>query len=237
MRTLLAASLAFILLCAAAPGQEPRGTAEDDPLVVRPFTIQYKPVEDVFLVVHQLVSERGTISIEKHTKVITVKDVRQVVDEIAEVIQAYDVPPPMVEITMSLFLGTRGKPGDEGTGDAVFGGIVKELRDALKYTDYQILGTLLVTTPEGESATGTFKDGAYRIELRVERADTERRRVVLDPVVLSRRRQNADGSFRYDRLLQTTIQVADGGEGIQGSAASSDSDTALFLALGARIQK
>jgi hypothetical protein len=237
MRRATAVALVLLLAPLAAPAQEPAEAAPEEALQTRAFQVRHKPVEDVVLVVHEILSEQGSIRWEKRVRIITVTDVQSVLDEVAEVIRAIDTPPPMVEVTMTLFLGTRGGDATEDDAEMVFGSIVERLRNALKYTDYQVLGTMQVTAPEGESAMGTFADGAYRVELRVERVDADRQRIVLHPVELSARRVGEDGTVRYDRLLRTHIQVTEGKMGIQGSAPSADSDRALFLSVGATIER
>lgn len=203
----------------------------------RTFSVKYKNFEEAVLVVTEIVFQEGTeinrVSWQHTLKQITVTDIRPVLNSIASALQAFDVPPRQVKIQMTLFMGTRGTAAPEAPSDEVFHSVVAQLRQALKYTNYEPLGSLNVLALEGElEPTAVTVGKGYSIEFLVDRVDPERNLIKLSPLVLSRISRDGEGT---DRLLSTTLTLTIGQRMVMVTSSGPSSDKGLTLAITASL--
>jgi hypothetical protein len=231
-RTIIAC---LVFLAAALATAPPAFGGEDsEELITKTFKIEYKEFQDAVLIVTDIVqregSERNDVRLQHRLKRITVTDIRRVVDAVAAALEAFDVPPRQVVVRMTLFLGSREKP--EPVED-VFNSVVGELRKALHYTSYQVLGSLDVPVVEGERTSVTV-GGGYTIQFVVGRVDGPRQLVQLSPLVLSRGVQ-AEGQGGAEQILTTTLNLKSGQQMVMGASSDPSADRALLLAIVADI--
>lgn len=236
-RVLLPLALCLLAGTTALPGAAPPPAQARDEMVTRTFEVRYKDFQDAVVLVTDIVTRQGSsspearIQLQHRLKRISVTDLRPVVEAVAEALESFDVPPRQVEIKMTLFLGSRGE-GSESPDD-VYHSVAEELRRALKYTKYELLGSLTVPAVEGEETSVTV-GGGYTIEFRVGRVDVDRQQIQLSPLVLSRRARAGD-TAGAERMLKTYLSLRSGTEMITGVTPSPSSDRGLVLSILARI--
>ena len=109
-----------MLLLAAAIAPPPAGPAaaqaagDETALATRAFTIRYKDVDDVYLLISSSLGDRGSIQSQPHRRTLTVVDTRENLDRISDLIRGYDLPPRSVEVAVQLIMAQAGP----GTGTA-----------------------------------------------------------------------------------------------------------------------
>jgi hypothetical protein len=161
-----------------------------------------------------------------------VEDERANLDRVSEALASWDVPPPVVEVSVSLVLATRDAPPA--------GGIAEELRDVsetlsrvTRWTNYERIGSATLRIAEGSRAEADLGD-RYRVAFRVGGVDPDRGIVHLEPFDLLRmpHPNEAASGLRSPRLLlaNSALNVFEGRPNFVG-APSRTRDRAIFLAL------
>src|SRR5512145_314946 len=90
----------FIVILLSAPGflhpGAPSGKAEALPTQL--FTVRFKDVNDVYLLIEPLVSAKGSVQMQPRLKTLTVTDDEATLQKIGELIRGYDLPPKNVAV-------------------------------------------------------------------------------------------------------------------------------------------
>jgi type IV pilus assembly protein PilQ len=111
--------------------QERRAKEKLEDLVVKLQPVNYASVQDVSGMVKQLLTERGTVNIDKRTNTLIIKDIPSVIDEATALIKAVDAMTPQVMIEAKIVeaglqysreLGTRWTFGTNPLTEASLGG-------------------------------------------------------------------------------------------------------------------
>lgn len=236
MSTLRHAPILLALFLLALPAGAAAQAAAEPELVTRSFEIRYKPFEDAVLVVMEIAARDGTehndITLQRSLKRITVTDVREVVQAVAQALSTFDVPPRQVTVRLTLFLASRDDPDPEDVDrvEDVYNSVASMLRRTLQYTDYELVGSTQVASVEGHPRpTFVTFDSGYSVEFLVTRVDPTRRLIQLDPLVLSR--LAGDGSGDWDQIQATALNLTAGHQMIQAVSSGPESERALILAI------
>jgi hypothetical protein len=228
---------AALLVLSAAPAMaqpSPR-----DRVTARAFEIHYQPLLDAADVISPLLSEEGTVTLRPRLSVLVVEDRRAVLDRVADLLEDWDVPPPNVEITLSLFLGIdrrdedpRAPQADHGLSQEVRG-VLEKLSDFTKWTTYEPLGSRSVTGTEGDTIVANLSD-EYRVVFVVESVHETHGAVKFERLQLQRITVEDDGTESVDELYTAGMVLPAGKLKLVGAASDPNSRRALFLALQTR---
>lgn len=96
----------------AVANMQTRETQE--PLVTRPFRVNYVPVAELQATLDPLKSERGRIGVSATTNTLIVTDVASVVEALAAMVSQLDVPTPQVSIQAKIIFVNRTEVEDLG---------------------------------------------------------------------------------------------------------------------------
>jgi type IV pilus assembly protein PilQ len=111
--------------------QERRAKEKLEDLVVKLQPVNYAKVTDVSGMVKELLTERGTVNVDKRTNTLIIKDIPSVIDEATALIKAVDAMTPQVMIEAKIVeaglqysreLGTRWTFGTNPLTEASLGG-------------------------------------------------------------------------------------------------------------------
>ena len=111
--------------------QERRAKEKLEDLVVKLQPVNYATVDDVSEMVKELLTERGTVNIDKRTNTLIIKDIPSVIDEATALVKAVDTMTPQVMIEAKIVeaglefsreLGTRWGFGTNPLTEATLGG-------------------------------------------------------------------------------------------------------------------
>jgi type IV pilus assembly protein PilQ len=111
--------------------QERRAKEKLEDLVVKLQPVNYADVKDVRTMVKELLTERGTVNIDKRTNTLIIKDIPTVIDEATALVKAVDAMTPQVMIEAKIVeaglqysreLGTRWTFGTNPLTEASLGG-------------------------------------------------------------------------------------------------------------------
>ena len=168
---------------------------------------------------------------------LVVRDRRSVLEEVAALLQSFDLPPRNVEVTLSLFLGRDRREAGRQLRPESFArdvrGVTETLGDFTKWTAYEPLGTQAVIGAEGSRVSVDLSED-YRVVFQVEEVQESPGTVRLKDVSLQRLVRTADGGVRPQDLHTSTIVLPVGRLLVVGAAQKPDSRQALFLTLQAR---
>jgi hypothetical protein len=231
-----------LLLCAVAA--QPAGAAadpvEEPELETRVFSVQFKPIEDVVLLVRNVLGENGSLTLQPRLKAVIVTDEPALLERVAQLIESFDVPPRQVHLDVQLLMGSLGKPPEKQKlqpGVRRLPGIDRDLRDALGnliWTDYDLLGSASFTTAEGEESTLALGDD-YRIRLKVGTVNTQQNVTRFERFTLERRQAQPGGQETLRPIWDQVLNLRDNRRYVFGATQLKESSRAVFLSITAGI--
>jgi hypothetical protein len=205
-------------------------------LATRVFTVRFRDVDDVYLVISPYLGPRGSIRSQPHQKMLTVVDLPLNLDRIAGMIAAYDVPPRSVEVAIQLILASAGG-GASGPAPPPIRGVIDRLNAlSTRWSDYQLLGGGRVLGTEGERSQ-LLVGNDYRVDFRIDRVSDEDRVIRFKPFELQRRDLTVEGNERFSPVLNTVLNLRDSQVFIVGASRAERSNRALFMTITASLQQ
>lgn len=226
-----------LLLAGALLGASPLVGADEDAVTARAFEVRYRSLADAADLVGELLSADGTLTLKPRLKTLIVEDRESVLDRVGALLTSFDLPPRSVEITFSLFVGSRDEEapdGESGAGRNALSkqvrGVMETLGDFTRWTSYEPLGSRAVTGTEGDRVEARLAED-YRIAFKVESVHETQDVVKFEHVTLERVGLDDDGAEDIESLFTTGGFVRAGKLNVFGAASAPDSKRALFLAL------
>jgi len=204
------------------------------------FTVRFKDVNDVYLLIEPLLSARGSVQMQPRLRTLAVTDEPETLAKIEALIQSYDLPPKNVEVALQLILATTaGKPGEK-ISPRIRGGVIQKLNEiSTRWSDYRLLGSATVVSSEGERASVEMGED-YRISFAVDYASDEQKLVRFKRFTLDRRDRFRDpepGEATYTRVLDTALNLKEDKLYIFGASKMESSNRALFMTITASTQR
>ncbi len=202
-------------------------------LEVKVFTIQFKNIDDVAALITPLLSDFGMMTLQPKIRTITVQDLDSHLKKIDDAIREYDVPPENIEVIINLILATE-REGGGGSIAKEIRGVSEALSDFTRWTDYERIGSIVMTSTEG-TESASFIGDAYRVRFFIEYASEEKgfikfSKFSLEKVVRS------EGREKYEQLWNIGLNLVNGKLLVAGAAKQPGSKRALFLTIQARIK-
>jgi len=202
------------------------------------FTVRFKDINDVYLLIEPLLSAKGSVSMQPRLKTLAVTDDEDTLRRVEEMIRSYDLPPKNVEVTLQLILAsTESQP--EKISPRIRGVIEKLNEISTRWSDYRLLGSATVTASEGEKASVEMGQD-YRISFAVDYASGEAQLVHFKRFTLDRR-EAAKGpetsGETYARVLDTALNLKEDKLYIFGASKMEGSNRALFMTITASAQQ
>ena len=211
----------------------------EEPVSARAFEVRFRPLTDAADLVEPLLSNDGKLTLRPRLTTLVVEDRPAVLARVAELLRGWDQPPPNVEITLSLFLGSDSRREDPGAPRQDHGlsrevrGVLEKLSDFTKWTTYEPLGSRSVTGTAGDTVVANLSD-AYRVVLVVESVSETHGAVKFERLQLQEVTHAKDGSESVRDLYTAALVLPAGKLRLVGAATDPNSNRALFLALQTR---
>jgi hypothetical protein len=202
------------------------------------FTVRFKDVNDVYLLIEPLLSPRGEVKMQPRLRTLAVTDDEETLQRIEDLIRNYDLPPKNVEVALQLILATTAEGAPDRISPRIRGVIDKLNEISTRWSDYRLLGSATVTSSEGESTSVQMGED-YRISFAVDYASEEQRLIRFRRFTLDRReRPQAPESEAgpYARVLDTALNLRSDKLYIFGASKLESSNRALFMTITASMQ-
>ncbi len=225
-RRLVALAVLSVLLAVsrALPAQE---HGKGGGLVVRVLTPKFRTIEETMAVVQPLLSDEGSILIQTRPRSLTVKDREFVIERISRAVEAADLPPRALGLSVSLLRAGPGHSSEKRRKETPQMAVVGErLKKLFSFESYTVLESVNFLGIEGNGA-GFPMGKDYRLDFRLDRSvdDSTAR---LKDLVLSRLREDGRTPGWKD-LLRTSINVPIGQPFVLGVGKDESATGALFL--------
>lgn len=146
----LAVLLALGAFGATAAAAQPAPRAE-----VFAYTFEHQPAEEALVLIRSLLSPAGTVELQAGGRAVVVRDTGEVVARVAEMLERFDHPPRAMRLDIHLL---RAVAAGQGGGENVPEEVVRVLRQHLRYDHYAILGSVGLTSLEGQAVTYALGD-------------------------------------------------------------------------------
>lgn len=225
-RRLVALVVLSVLLAVAraVPAQE---QGRKGGLVVRVLTPKFRTIEEMMTVVQPLLSDEGSILIQTRPLSLTVKDRESVVERIAKAVEAADLPPRALGLSVSLLRAGPGHGSEKWRKETPQMAVVGErLKKLFGFESYTVIESVNFLGVEGNGA-GFPMGRSFRLDFRLDRSFGNST-VRLKDLVLSRLREEGKKPGWKD-LLRTSINVPIGEPFVLGVGKDESARGALFL--------
>lgn len=231
--------VALLLLFLASPvSSESRGERTDSGLPTQLFTVRFKDVNDVYLLIEPFLSANGSVRMQPRLRTLAVTDSQEALQKIEELIGEFDLPPKNVEVAMQLILASTTAGNQEKISPRIRG-VIKRLNEiSTRWSDYQLLGSATVVSSEGEKTSIQMGED-YRIKFAVDYASEEQQLIRFDRFTLDRRKTAPDAgdlSETFSRVLDTSLNLRSDKLYIFGASRLENSNRALFMTITASLQ-
>lgn len=203
------------------------------------FTVRFKDVNDVYLLIEPLLSARGSVQMQPRLRTLAVTDDEETLKKIEALIQSYDLPPRNVEVALQLILATTAEKSPETISPRIRGVIQKLNEISTRWSDYRLLGTATVTSSEGDRASVEMGDD-YRISFAVDYVSDDQKIVRFKRFTLDRREKSKrpeSSGETTTRVLDTALNLKEGKLYIFGASRMESSNRALFMTITAAAQR
>jgi hypothetical protein len=227
-----------MLCCLTLPAVASTGDAEEaaGPITARSYEVRYRSLAEAVDLVGAILSPDGTVSIRPGLRRLVVRDREQILDQVGDLLESFDLPPRNVEISVVLVMGSDSRDAEAGrhTPDKSITrehlGVLETLREFWKWTELDPIGSRSVTAMEGSTVSADLAEG-YRISFEVEGVVTRggREIVTLDDFVLQRVARNDDGGEETRNLHTVRITVPAGQQSMVAVARSPNAERMLLL--------
>lgn len=239
-----AATLLVAVLLDAAPvalrsenGSEPSSGTPRRPTQI--FTVRFKDVNDVYLLIEPLLSARGSVQMQPRLKTLAVTDDEETLRRVEAMIASYDLPPRNVEVALQLILASAAAKPPETISPRIRGVIEKLNEISTRWSDYRLLGTATVPCSEGEKTSVELGED-YRISFAVDYASEGQKLVRFKRFTLDRRERSAPAEGtddRFTRVLDTALNLKEDKLYIFGASKLESSNRALFMTITASMPR
>jgi hypothetical protein len=214
----------LLAVARAVPAQE---QGRKGGLVVRVLTPKFRTIEEMMTVVQPLLSDEGSILIQTRPLSLTVKDRESVVERIAKAVEAADLPPRALGLSVSLLRAGPGHGSEKGRKETPQMAVVGErLKKLFGFESYTVIESVNFLGVEGNGA-GFPMGRSFRLDFRLDRSFGNST-VRLKDLVLSRLREEGKKPGWKD-LLRTSINVPIGEPFVLGVGKDESATGALFL--------
>ncbi len=231
---LCAVCVAVAVPALAVPEPPKRGVATGVPTEARVFRLQYKPVDQAVPLIRPFLSEDGTLLLELRRRSITVHDRPDRLEQIQGVLDAWDVPPKNIRLTLQI-IRARAIEGGRVRLSQELRGLGETLKDVTRWTDYEDVGSVSLNVSEGGSATLDVAD--YRIHLVLYQVTHDGGTIRLKRFALQRREVGAGGVERLKPIWDTVMNLKAGQLTVLGATRLEQSQNAILLTMTASIEE
>ena len=212
----------------------PGFAAADADLAMRMFTIRFKAVEDVVLLIEPQIGERGSYTVQPRLKAITVRDEPANLARIGEMIVGFDQPPRSVRLVIQLLKAAQADPSSVPKGGGKKG-VPELLRDVTKWSEVSVMGSASMVGVEGAQSTLNIGE-EFRVRYRVDTVAEKQGVVKFDRFALDRIVSDPNGETRYVPIWDTVVNLRNNQHLLLGATSSQESRRAIFLSVTATIE-
>jgi hypothetical protein len=228
-------ALGLLMMLALASLLPPASrAATDDNLGTRMFTIRFKAVEDVVLLIEPHIGEHGSYTVQPRLKAITVRDEPANLARIGELVAGFDQPPRSVRLVIQLLKAAEAdNASNPNRRDTT--GVPSLLRDVTKYSEVSVLGSASLVGVEGAQSSLSLGE-EFRVRFRVDAVAEKQGVVKLDRFALDRVVKDPGGQIRYVPIIDTVVNLRNDQHLVLGATSSQESRRAIFLSVTATIE-
>jgi hypothetical protein len=181
----------------------------EDVLVLHAFTLKHQRASDAVPLVHPLLSERGTVELQKADNTLVIRDSAAALARILPILRSFDHAPRPLRAEIMIVRASRSSVSPPLNHSDLPEELTRRLRKILLYDNYDLEAQALLQPTEGESVTYEIGEG-YLIAFRLGTVLPDRRVRLTDFAVGRRFPHRAPQEFIQTNLnlwLDQTISL------------------------------
>ncbi|HEX5760031.1 MAG TPA: secretin N-terminal domain-containing protein [Thermoanaerobaculia bacterium] len=207
--------LVLLVLATLAPSagpvaaQQPQGGARADALYVHAYTLKHQRAADALMLIHPLLSPRGTIELQPVGNTLVVRDTLAGLARVVPVLRGFDRPARPLRIEVHVVHASRLRSPAQAVSPALPEPppeLVQRLKALLSYEFFELVAQARVGGLEGQSVTYEI-GGGFEVSFRLGTVMPNRRIRLTDFRILRRGRQRAGQTLLHTHLTLTLDQT------------------------------
>jgi type II secretory pathway component GspD/PulD (secretin) len=205
----------------------------EEQVLTKAFTIKFKEVNEVALLVNSLLSDKGAVTFQPKLRTLVVQDYETNLRHVEEAITAYDVPPPGVEISLKLVKATKNTQVSQISEEIKQ---MAKLGEVLKFNQYVLLDSSSIQSEEGEpSVVSLAKE--YQLSFVTDVIQEGKGIIRLKNFQLKKRKKESNGKESFVQLISLTLNLRNAETLVLGASRFEESDQALMVILLAKVKQ
>ena len=144
-------SAALLVLLLVLP--QARLGAQPEELVVHAFTLKHQKASEALMLIHPLLSPRGSVDLQKGGNTLVVRDTVAALAQIIPVLRNFDHPVRPLRLDLYVVRASRRSVSGQPSSASLPAELERRLRGILPYEVYELEAQARLTTVEGQSVT------------------------------------------------------------------------------------
>jgi hypothetical protein len=205
----------------------------EEVILTRAFSMKFRKVEDAVFLVNRLLSDKGAVTMQPHLKTIIVQDYESNLKEIGVALDAFDTPPPSVELSIKLILARKSEsavPSAQEMKD------IGKLGEVLRFNHYTLLDDGTITSEEGRSAAINLAK-EYQVTFLTDVIQEGNGIIRLKNFELRKIKKGKGGKDSSAPLLSVTLNLRNSETLVLGASRFEESDRALLIILLGKVKQ
>lgn len=151
--------LLLVALLPAGPlvAQAQNGRAE--PIAVHAYKLQHQNASEALMLIHSLLSPRGTVELQKEGNTLVVRDTVASLAKVVAVLHNFDRPALPLRLELYVVRASRQRVSGHPGSAALPAELVRRLRGLLPYEAYDVEGQAQLASAEGQNVTYEIGSG------------------------------------------------------------------------------
>lgn len=133
--------------------------AQSQELVVHAYTLKHQKASEALMLIHPLLSPRGTVELQKGGNTLVVRDTVAALAQVIPVLRNFDHPARPLRLDVYVVRASRRSVSGQPTASQLPAELERRLRDLLHYEVYELEAQARLTTLEGQSVTYEMGSG------------------------------------------------------------------------------
>ena len=219
--------LSFLAAEGTAGGEPPVRSASPV-MIERRFELKFRRAEEAAILLRPMLSPKGSIVLQSKQNSLTLRDSNGVIEQSAQAIATYDVPPRAASISVTLLkASTESSPAAHPSVSEEIRVVGERLKKLFNFTGYTPLDSFVVQGTEGDVVDYVI-GSQYRLEFLID-STADDTMVRLKHLTLVRLRREPSGNETRREVLKTSLNIPVGQTYVLGIGRDEAAPGALFM--------
>lgn len=200
--------------------------------------VDYMEVREALRILHPFKSPWGRLEAVRERNILIIEDTSDSLAKMLSILEEIDKAPMDLEFHIELVLGTAGD-GGKVDKKLMSDPVMKELRNLLKYDNFQLMDSSLIKVQDGRYSSQSMggEGTSLKLRLRPRHIKEEKKDTFRVELMLSRILGYQEGKTMSSTLIDTTFNLESGQRTVVGVSKLNGGEKALILIISGEVLK